>query len=76
MLARIRNFFGNGAANLIVFGVVAVALGSCATKKQTALVSDPAAGPESALPWNQQQKWEGQGQFGGMAERMGAGARR
>jgi hypothetical protein len=34
------------------------------------LVSDPAATRESSLPWNQQEKWEGQGQFGGMADRM------
>ena len=55
----------------------AAALASCATKQEVALVNDPSVqGRESALPWNQQQKWEGQGQFGGMAERMGAGGNR
>jgi hypothetical protein len=50
---------------------IAATLVSCAQKEQVALVNDPSgSGRESALPWNQQEKWEGQGQFGGMAERM------
>lgn len=55
---------------LLVLG--AAALASCATKQEVALVNDPSVqGRESSLPWNQQQKWEGQGQFGGVAEQMG-----
>ena len=64
-------------ARFALLVLAAVALASCATKQEVALVNDPSVqGRESALPWNQQQKWEGQGQFSGMAERMGAGARR
>ena len=60
---------------LLVVGLAA--LSACATKQEVALVNDPSVqGRESALPWNQQQKWEGQGQFGGVAERMGAGGSR
>jgi len=52
----------------LLLGAVA-ALSSCATKKETPLISDN-AGAESSLPWNQQEKWENQGQMGQMAERM------
>jgi hypothetical protein len=31
---------------------------SCATKEPTRLVSDPSDRPESAIPWNKQEKWE------------------
>ncbi|MDQ2867470.1 MAG: hypothetical protein M3R59_03515 [Verrucomicrobiota bacterium] len=48
----------------------AVFLCSCATeKKQVALVSDPdAKKKESSLPWNQQQKWETEGQFANLPQ--------
>ncbi|CAN5135101.1 hypothetical protein BH20VER2_BH20VER2_08800 [soil metagenome] len=45
------------------------AFASCATKPEPQLISD-GAGRESALPWNQQQKWEQQGNLGPMAERF------
>ena len=70
MLAQIRDLLSLRAASVALFALTSIALSSCATKQETVLVSDPAAGPESSLPWNQQQKWEGQGQFGGMADRM------
>ena len=73
MLARIRNLISFRAAHVAALAVVATgALSACASKKETVqLVNDPSAsGRESSLPWNQQEKWEGQGQFGGMAERM------
>ena len=72
MLARIRNSFPQRATNAVAIALLAAALASCASKKETVqLVNDPStSGRESALPWNQQEKWEGQGQFGGMAERM------
>ena len=78
MLARIRNSISFRAANVALLALAAGALASCASKKeQVQLVNDPSvSGRESALPWNQQEKWEGQGQFGGMAERMGGGNRR
>lgn len=44
---------------LVILG--AAALGSCATK-ETALISDPSGASETALPWNEQQKWEREGE--------------
>ncbi|HEX8897785.1 MAG TPA: hypothetical protein VF751_03740 [Chthoniobacterales bacterium] len=38
------------------------ALSSCATNKQTALIDDPNERKETALPWNEQQKWEREGE--------------
>lgn len=77
MLARIRDSFWQRATNFVAVALIAGAFASCASKKETVqLVNDPSAtGEESALPWNQQEKWEGQGQFGGMAERMQSGSR-
>ncbi|HVG04469.1 MAG TPA: hypothetical protein VM937_05965 [Burkholderiaceae bacterium] len=51
--------------------VGAVALSSCATKQQPQLFSEQQNKRDSALPWTEQKKWETQGQFGPMAERMG-----
>lgn len=77
MLVRIPDSLWQRATHVAAVALIGGALASCATKKETVqLVSDPAAGPESSLPWNQQEKWEGQGQFGGMTERMGGGSRR
>jgi len=48
-----------------------VAITSCATQKETALVNDP-DNPrhESSMPWNKQEKWEmGGAQFQGMTDR-------
>ncbi len=42
---------------------------SCATKQEPQLIADQ-NGRESALPWNQQEKWENTGQLGSMAERF------
>ncbi len=40
----------------------AAALSSCASQRPTtALVSDPDAGHESAIPWNRPANWEGRG---------------
>ena len=65
------------AARFALLAALVGAFASCAQKEQVALVNDPStSGRESSLPWNQQQKWEGQGQFGGMAERMSGGSRR
>lgn len=43
-----------------------LAFASCATKKETALINDPDARKETALPWNEQQKWEREGEAGAM----------
>jgi hypothetical protein len=44
---------------------------SCAAEKQQVrLVDDPDARRESALPWNKQEKWEGENQqFAGATDR-------
>jgi hypothetical protein len=46
-----------------------VALTSCATEKQTTLVSDPDDHGGSAMPWNKQEPWEKGGQFQAMTDR-------
>ena len=46
-----------------------VALTSCATQKQTALVTDPDDHCGSAIPWNKQEPWEKVGQFQAMTDR-------
>ena len=46
-----------------------VALTSCATQKQTALVSDPDDHGGSPMPWNKQEPWEKGGQFQAMTDR-------
>ena len=69
MLAAICNRSILRAANFALLIAVASAFVSCATKPEPQLVSTGAE-RESSLPWNQQQKWENQGQLGGMAERM------
>ena len=45
-------------------GLVALGLGGCATRKTEPLISDPNARNETALPWNEQQKWEREGEGG------------
>jgi outer membrane biogenesis lipoprotein LolB len=73
----VRDFFSSRAARFACAALAAAVLASCAQKEQVALVNDPStSGRESALPWNQQEKWESQGQFGGMADRMQSGSRR
>lgn len=45
-------------------------LSGCATEKKTvALVSDPDQQKESTIPWNKQEKWESQGQWGNLTDR-------
>ena len=46
-----------------------VVLTSCATQKQTALVSDPDDSGGSQIPWNKQEPWEKGGQFQNMTDR-------
>jgi hypothetical protein len=43
---------------------------SCATQKEkVALVNDPDEKKEGMIPWNKQEKWETQAQFGGITDR-------
>jgi len=63
MLATIRNRIPVCAALLACCGL---ALASCAKDKETALIADPDARKETALPWNEQQKWEREGEAGAL----------
>lgn len=53
----------------ILLCAFAVALTSCASQKQTALVSDPDDHGGSAIPWNKQEPWEKGQQFQAMTDR-------
>ncbi len=70
MLARVRSssFYRFTMVTLLAGSTLLCA--SCATKQDPQIVSDGTPGRESALPWNKQEKWEGAGQFGGLAEGM------
>lgn len=68
MLALIPDFIRSNAvkaALLLCFGSVLV---SCATKEPAPLIADPSANRETALPWNEQKKWEREGQMAGLTE--------
>jgi hypothetical protein len=57
MLARILKLRRNIAFVLLLAS--AMPLVSCATQKQPPrLVADPDDRPDSAIPWNRQEKWE------------------
>lgn len=45
-----------------------LALTSCATKDPGPLIADPNATNETALPWNQQEKWEREGQAAALTQ--------
>jgi len=49
--------------------VVTATLVACAKDKQPSLVDDGATKNESSMPWNKQEKWETQGQLGGITDR-------
>jgi len=44
-----------------------VAFVGCAAEKTVALVNDPDAKSESQIPWNKQERWETQSQYGGLS---------
>ena len=62
MLATIRNRIHLRVAVLALFAAIALGFSSCASNKQTAFINDPNDKKETALPWNEQQKWEREGQ--------------
>lgn len=45
-----------------------LALTSCATKDPGPLIADPSDRNETALPWNQQEKWEREGQAAALTQ--------
>jgi hypothetical protein len=69
MLAQIRKQERKVAAVLLLAAVSTLV--SCASQKENvALVKDPDAKPESAMPWNKQEKWEvGGSQLANMTDR-------
>jgi hypothetical protein len=67
MLAQIRNLRTMVVPVLLCAFVVGMS--SCATQKETALVSDPNDRHDSQIPWNKQEPWETAGQFAGMTDR-------
>ena len=48
--------------------LASLALTSCASKDPAPLIADPSAQHETALPWNQQEKWEREGQASGLTQ--------
>jgi hypothetical protein len=61
MLATIRNRISLRIATLGLVVTAALDLSSCATKKE-AFIQDPNGKKETTLPWNEQQKWEREGE--------------
>ena len=66
MLARIPRPVGLNLIRIAFLLGVAITLGSCATKEPAPLIADPGASRETALPWNEQQKWERDGSAAGL----------
>ena len=66
MLARISDSTRFQFMSIVLLFCVATALASCATKEQPPLIADPGATRETALPWNEQQKWERDGSAAGL----------
>ena len=67
MLAQIRKHEKKVATALLLVAVGLLA--SCASQKENvALVKDPDAKPEGAMPWNKQEKWETGGQLSNMTD--------
>ena len=61
MLATIRNRIFPGIAGLALVGSTLL-FASCASKDPAPLIADPRSANETALPWNEQQKWEREGE--------------
>ena len=54
---------------MVLLLAAASILVSCASQKENvALVKDPDAKPEGAMPWNKQEKWETGGQFANFSD--------
>ena len=66
MLARIPDATCFKLIRIALLLCVATALASCATKEPPPLIADPGATRETALPWNEQQKWERDGSAAGL----------
>jgi hypothetical protein len=69
MLALITDSIRSKAIQVALLVCFGSALVSCATKEPGPLIADPSASNrETALPWNEQKKWEREGQMAGLTE--------
>ncbi|HYJ05834.1 MAG TPA: hypothetical protein VEX43_11910 [Chthoniobacterales bacterium] len=66
MAAAIINRIRSQIAGLAM--LACLALTSCASKDPAPLIADPSAQHETALPWNQQEKWEREGQAAALTQ--------
>ena len=66
MLGQIRR--NSKAVSVGVICAFGLALVSCASHKEVALVEDPDK-KESSIPWNKQEKWENTGPLSGVTDR-------
>ena len=62
MLATIRKPIQFPFFKLALLLCVVAGMAACVTKKPEPLIRDPSAQNDSALPWNEQQKWEREGE--------------
>jgi hypothetical protein len=67
MLAQVHNL--RTIVVPVLLCALVVAMTSCATQKETALVNDPDNRHDSSIPWNKQEAWETGGQFQAMTDR-------
>ena len=69
MLALIPDFIRLKVGKAALLLCATSALASCVTKQPPPLIADPhASNRETALPWNEQQKWEREGEAAGMVQ--------
>jgi hypothetical protein len=62
MLATISNLIRLRLVHLALVFSLALTVASCANKDTAPLIADPNAARDTALPWNEQQKWEREGE--------------
>jgi hypothetical protein len=62
MLVTIRSRIHLRIAAQALLAAFALSFSSCATKRTTAFLSDPNEKKETSLPWNEQTKWEREGE--------------
>ena len=63
MLVRIRK------PAFVLLAAAAVLSGCASENKTVALVNDPDAKKESAIPWNKQEQWESAGPWANMTDK-------
>jgi hypothetical protein len=66
MLAQIPDATRLNLMRIALLFCATAALASCVSKEPPPLVADPNAARDSALPWNEQAKWERDGSAQGL----------